>query len=141
MKTIFWHQGCVEVPCTPCPFLGIKIKDSEEFKTFVKTKLYRKGYPDGIGHYPCVIFDTKYPQYNLVFRGSVPYKGIPINPLTEVPFRWWLEDENHNVIRFFSERSFDVMFEHFPDSEDVDKEIEEIENIIRCNGVLKVQIL
>jgi hypothetical protein len=32
------------------------------------------------------------------------------------------------------------MFEHFPDSEDVDKKIEEIGNIIRRDGILKVQL-
>ena len=138
MKTIFWHQGHPDVPCTPCPFLGVKVKDLDDFINFVKTRLYRTG--PKFGHYPCVIFNTKYSDCTLVFRGSLITTTIPINPLTGVPYRWWLADENNNIIRFFSKESFEEMFECFDDAIDIDTMVKAVNDIIEREGKLEVQL-
>lgn len=138
MKTIFWRQGHPDVLCAPCPFLGVKVKDIGEFIDLVQTRLYRNG-PD-FGHYPCVIFDTKYSDCILVFRGSLKTTEIPINPSTGVPYRWWIADENGNIIRFFSKESFEEMFECFDDTSDIDAKVQAIDDIIKREGKLAVQL-
>lgn len=138
MKTIFWRQGHPDIPCAPCPFLGVQVKDLEDFINFVQTTLYRTG-PE-FGHYPCVIFNTKYSDGVLVFRGSLITTEIPINPLTGVPYRWWLADKNNNIIRFFSKESFEEMFDCFDDTADIDTMVKAVNDIIEREGKLEVQL-
>lgn len=141
MKTIFWYQGHSDIPCAHCPFLGVKIKDVDEFINFVKTRLYRKVNPDGTGYYPPVIFDTMTRDFKIVFRGSCnPTQDISINPLTNQPYRWWLMDNrNLSVVKFFDRNSFEEMFECFPDSSDIDAEVQEIDDIIKTHGGFAVK--
>lgn len=153
-KRIFWRKADVttsDVPCAPCPFVGVTVNSMDEFiNDIIKKRLFR---PDGgtneegkpTGKYPCVVFSTKDRTRKLLFAGyQHSFDGSPVYEETGRHAKWCLFDEKvDDVIAYYClQRDADKrrVWELFEDDARVQADIDIMTAIVNAKGGLKIQV-
>lgn len=144
-KRIFWSQGHSEIPCNPCPFVGVTVDSWDDFvETVLKGRLANiTDKENHKGWYPPVRFSTKDMHLALVFCGHrMQLNNAPINPDTNKPYKWALiDDRNRKVVKYYSGQSdCEEMYNLFKDDEEVQRMIDVISNRVKENGGITVEI-
>ena len=144
-KRIFWSQGHSEIPCNPCPFVGVTVDSWEDFiETVLKDRIANVvDREKHLGWYPPVRFSTKDMHLALVFCGHrMQLNNAPINPSTNKPYKWALiDDRNLKVVKYYNAQcDGEEMYNLFKDDEEVQRMIDTISNKVKENGGIAVEI-
>lgn len=144
-KVIFWEQGHSQIPCSPCPFMGVVVNSWSEFVSKVlQGRLFHfTDKENDKGWYPAVLFSTKSRDLKLVFSGGkVQIDGAPINPESSKPYKWGLlNTRTKKFIRYYNAKvDGNKMFSLFEDNFVVERKAAVLSAIVKRDDGLTIAV-